>query len=69
MNTERTKAHFINNADDILICKVSVNQVPRVNDEVRFGGKGSEKYYRVSLVVFVYDEDQDRVNIGCELIN
>jgi len=61
-------AHFINAEDDNIIMKRNISVVPRVDDEMRFGGRGNEKYYRVSKVVFVYDEPVDRVNIGCELI-
>jgi hypothetical protein len=60
-------AHFINNEDDRIISKRSISVVPRVGDELRFGGRDAEVYYKVILVVFVYDEPIDRVNIGCEL--
>jgi hypothetical protein len=63
------KAHFINNEDDKVISKILIDHVPRVGDEARFGGAGHEKYYKVTLVVFVYDEMHDRVNIGCDLIS
>ena len=61
------KAHFINNADNTMITKLLIDHVPRVNDELRFGGAGNEKFYTVTLVVFIYDEGLDRVNIGCDL--
>lgn len=42
--------------------------VPRVDDEIRTGGECNEKYYRVTRVVWVYDEEMpanyDRVNVG-----
>jgi len=62
------KAHFIDNKDDSVINKISIGVVPRVGDELRFGGAGKERYYKVMLVVFVYDEPQERVNLGCDLI-
>ncbi len=61
------KVHFIDNKDDRVIKRTDVSVVPRVGDELRFGGRGNEKYYKVILVVFVYDEDVERVNVGCEL--
>ena len=63
--------HFIDNADDKLITKEYVCHVPRTGDEIRFGGQGNEKYYKVILVVWAYDEKGnpfDRVNVGVELI-
>lgn len=59
-----TRIHFIDNNDDRLITKQDVSVVPRAGDELRFAG---EKYYKVMLVVFIYDEGMERVNIGCEL--
>ena len=41
--------------------------VPSVGDEIRLGGAGNEKYYSVTRIVWVYDEQEnpfDRVNIG-----
>ena len=57
-------AHFIDDKDDKIIFRKSIQSVPRVGDTLRFTG---DIYYRVFLVVYVYDEEVDRVNIGCEL--
>jgi hypothetical protein len=59
------KAHFIDIANDNMIHKLEVSVVPRLGDELRFKG---ETYYKVMLVVFVYDEGKERVNIGCDLV-
>jgi len=58
------RIHFIDNKDDRVILKQDVTAVPRIGDELRFSG---DKYYKVMLVVFVYDEGMQRVNIGCKL--
>ena len=50
-----------------LLGKVYTCFAPHVGEEIRFGGKGNEKYYRVDQVVWVYDEPENscyRVNIG-----
>ena len=57
-------AHFIDDKDDSIIFRKSIQSVPRVGDTLRFTG---DIYYRVFLVVYVYDEEVERVNIGCEL--
>ncbi len=58
------KAHFIDNENDRIISKRDVGFVPRVGDELRFN---VGIFYTVMLVVFVYDEGLERVNIGCDL--
>ena len=62
--------HFIEESADHVLCKRLVSSVPRTGDEMRFGGEGSEKYYKITRVVWVYDEPTnpfERVNIGVEL--
>ena len=54
-------AHFIDNKDDKIISRRGISSVPRVGDTLRFN---REIYYRVCLVVYVYDENVERVNIG-----
>lgn len=44
-----------------------VCHVPRVGDEIRLGGEGGEKFYRITRVVWIYDEPEcpfERVNIA-----
>lgn len=64
----KIKAHFIDNHDDRVLSRRSVSAVPRVGDELRFSDANGEKYYLVIKVVFVYDEEIERVNIGCVLV-
>jgi len=59
------RAHFIEDDDDKIISIKDITIVPRVDDELRFQ---EEVCYRVYLIVFVYDEGIERVNIGCTLI-
>ena len=70
MNTKADiQIHLIDNKDDRLISKQLVCHAPRLGDEIRVGGAGNENYYKVILVVWVYDEPEcpfDRVNIGVE---
>lgn len=64
------KVHLIDNRDNRVLLRKVVSHAPRIGDEVRLGGEGTEKYYRVILVVWVYDEPDcpfDRVNVGVEL--
>ena len=61
--------HVIRNDDDKLIGREHVSHVPRVGDEIRMGGEGNEKYYKVIMVIWIYDEPGcpfERVNIGVE---
>jgi hypothetical protein len=60
--------HFIE--DNLVFKKYSYN-VPRVGDEIRVGGDGDERYFKVDIVVWVYDEPltpYERVNIGISRI-
>lgn len=62
----KVRLHFI--VDNVLTYVQTVNHVPRVGDEVRFLG---EKYYTVTMVVWVYDEPEapwGRANVGLESI-
>ena len=63
------RIHFIRCSDAVVILKMNASHVPRTDDEIRLGGEGSEKYYRVIRVVWAYDEPEcpfDRVNIGVD---
>ena len=68
MNREPTiQIHFIDEKNNGIVLKQLARHVPRVGDEIRFGGEGNEKYYRVMRVIWVYDEREvpaERVNIG-----
>ncbi len=61
-----TYLHIIDVDTDVEITRRLVSYVPRVGDEIRIGGKENEKYYKITIVVWVYDEDSsfERVNIG-----
>lgn len=61
--------HVIDEGTDKIIMKRLVASVPRPNDEIRIGGAGNERYYKITRVVWVFDEDNpwQRVNIGAEL--
>jgi len=62
--------HFIDEDDDHVISKKLVSAVPRAGDDIRLGGEGKEQYWKVTRVVWVYDEPSnpfERVNIGVEL--
>ena len=59
--------HIIDDKTDNVINRVRVSAIPRCGDIVRLGGEGNEKFYKVILVVWVYDEPEnplERVNIG-----
>lgn len=59
--------HFVNAETNEMVLRKLVSHVPRFGDEIRFGGPGQEKYYKVVHVVWVYDEPDvpvDRVNVG-----
>lgn len=69
-DNSRTYAHFIDEATGKNVTRLAVLCVPRVGDEIRIGGSGSERYYKVTRVIWVYDEPDspyERVNIGVEL--
>lgn len=61
------KAHIIHEETGVLL-KPRIDFVPRVGDEIRLSG---ERYYRVTVVVWVFDEPgpDQRVNIGVTDIN
>lgn len=63
---EAAHLHIIDTVKDVEITRRIVFHIPRVGDEIRLGGKNSEKYYQVVHVVWAYDEDSpfERVNIG-----
>lgn len=60
--------HVIDEDDDTIIMKRLVASVPRPNDEIRVGGEGNERYYKITRVVWVFDENSpwQRVNIGAK---
>jgi len=63
-------AHFIDEVDNKILLKRIVTCAPRQKDEIRIGGEGNEKYYKVTRVIWVYDEPDspfERVNIGIKL--
>ncbi len=53
-----------------LLQYATVQAVPRVGDEVRLGGAGAERYYKVKRVIWCLDEkhvyEHDRTNIELE---
>lgn len=56
-------AHFIEEEGGLFARRL-VTTVPRVGDELRFTG---DRYFKVTLVVWVYDEPDcsyERVNVG-----
>ncbi|MBU1567754.1 MAG: hypothetical protein KJ630_19280 [Proteobacteria bacterium] len=68
MNREPTiQIHFIDYKTDKIVLRELASHVPRVEDEIRFGGIGAERFYKVIRVVWVYDEKEvpaGRVNVG-----
>lgn len=59
--------HFIMENDDKVLIKHLASSVPRAGDEIRIGGEDNDRYYKVTRVVWVYDEPDfpyERVNIG-----
>lgn len=51
------------------IAKILTNHVPRLDDEVRFKVKGEPTFFKVTKVVWVYDEPEclySRVNIAVD---
>lgn len=62
--------HFIEENGDHVLSKRLVSSVPQSGDEIRLGGEGNEQYYKVTRLVWVYDEPEnpfERLNIGVEL--
>jgi hypothetical protein len=62
-----TYIHFIEEDGDCILSKRLVHSVPRVDDEIRIGGEGKALFYKVTRVVWIYDEPDnpfERVNIG-----
>jgi hypothetical protein len=60
--------HFIAGKNGELIATRQAINVPRVGDQVRLPGN---KFYKVDMVVWVYDEPESlyhRVNIGLKKI-
>lgn len=54
-----------------LLDKRRAFSVPRAGDEIRMGGPDNERYYKVTRVVWVYDEPEcpfERVNVGVSCI-
>jgi hypothetical protein len=64
MSLHRTiKAHFIH-TDKGVMHKAQIEHAPSVGDELRFSG---ERYYKVTLLVWVFDEPEaqfTRLNVG-----
>ncbi len=62
---ERVQIHFI--LDNKLYYKKITTHIPATGDELRLGGEGSEKFFKVEHRVWVYDEPYypfGRINIG-----
>lgn len=62
-------AHILHVDRGIMLARKTLSFVPRVGDEIRLA---EDKYYKVTLVVWVYDEPDrpyQRVNIGVEDVN
>lgn len=53
--------HIIDIESGTIISRRSASSVPRVGDEVRLPG---DKYFKVTIVVWCYDEPMERANIG-----
>ena len=71
INSGNTYLHVIEESTDKQVIRRLVTCVPRPGDEIRVGGKGAEKYYKVTRVIFVYDEPDcpyGRANIGVESV-
>jgi len=65
----RLQIHFINE-DNSLLTKRLAYFAPRPGDEIRIGGEGSEKFYTIGRVVWVYEEPEypfSRLNVGVSL--
>lgn len=63
--------HFIHQKSGSIVLKKLTCNAPRVGDEIRLGGLNNERYYKVTDVVWVYDEPEqptDRVNVGVVLV-
>ena len=62
------RIHFIEDDEkNRVLSKRLACGVPRVDDEIRLGGPDGQLFYRVTKVVWVYDEPEslwDRVNVG-----
>lgn len=59
--------HIIDEDANTMLTKRKMAGVPRVDDELRWGGEGHERYYRVIRVVWCLDEDHvagQRINIA-----
>lgn len=59
--------HFVSEETNRIVTRQFANHVPRVGDEIRLGGPKKERYYKVTRVVWVYDEPESpfyRANVG-----
>lgn len=70
MPEKTTKIHFIEEGTDHLLFFKYTSHVPSPGDEIRIGGEGNEKFYKVTRIVWVYDEEDpfERVNVGIEKV-
>jgi len=65
---DQVKIHFIDEDTGVTIYRSMRYFAPSVGDELRFS---DEKYYKVTLLVWVYDEPEEkaqRLNIGIKKI-
>ena len=62
--------HVIEEGTGKQLLRRLVSSVQWPGDEFRIGGPGHERYYRVTRVIWVFDEPDspyERANIGAEL--
>lgn len=64
---EKIEIHFLDDTTGQMVLRRVEWYAPRVGDEIRFGGEGNERYYKVNRLVWVYDEPLamwSRLNVG-----
>lgn len=67
---KQIQIHFIDDVTGDMVLRRVEWHAPRVGDEIRFGGEGAEKYYKVNRLVWCYDEPTafySRLNVGVTL--
>ncbi len=61
---------FIEEGSDHILSERLVSNTPNRGDLLRFGGEGNELIYKVTRIIWIYDEPNnsyERVNVGIEL--
>ena len=69
-NSGNIYIHVVDEKTGTQLMRRLVTCAPQAGDELRMGGEGSEKYYKVTRVIWVFDEPDspyERANIGAEL--